>query len=167
MDAITVAFTKPAYIQYLNNLNGKTQGDKKADSIYGIEAKYLRRDKNNKLRFIEPAPNFREDVKKQLENILISYKAKNKVVTKNKNITKMQGGTNERIQLTPRGQLHKETVYGKLQKYVTKEEKVGSTFTVEHINKVAKKQYREALLKRLLENDNDPKKSIYRQKCIT
>ncbi|CAA9202951.1 CRISPR-associated endonuclease Cas9 [Flavobacterium bizetiae] len=160
MDAITVAFTKPAYIQYLNNLNGKTQGDKKADSIYGIEAKYLRRDKNNKLRFIEPAPNFREDVKKQLENILISYKAKNKVVTKNKNITKMQGGTNERIQLTPRGQLHKETVYGKLQQYVTKEEKVGGAFTAEYIKKVAKKKYREALLKRLLENENDPKKAF-------
>jgi CRISPR-associated endonuclease Csn1 len=34
MDAITVAFTKPAYIQYLNNLNEKMQGDKKADSIF-------------------------------------------------------------------------------------------------------------------------------------
>lgn len=160
MDAITVAFTKPAYIQYLNNLNGKTQGDKKADSIYGIEAKYLRRDKNNKLRFIEPMPNFREEAKKQLESILISYKAKNKVVTKNKNITKKGGGTNQKTQLTPRGQLHKETVYGKLQQYGTKEEKVGVNFTAELINKVAKKQYREALLNRLSENKNDPKKAF-------
>jgi CRISPR-associated endonuclease Csn1 len=160
MDAITVAFTKPVYIQYLNNLNAKTQGDKKADSIYGIEAKYLKRDKNNKLRFIEPIPNFREDVKKHLEGIIVSHKAKNKVVTKNKNITKKQGGTNEKIQLTPRGQLHNETVYGKMHQYATKEEKVGSTFTAEHISKVAKKQYREALLKRLRENDNDPKKAF-------
>ncbi|MEN0009491.1 type II CRISPR RNA-guided endonuclease Cas9 [Flavobacterium nitrogenifigens] len=160
MDAITVAFTKPAYIQYLNNLNAKTQGDKKADSIYGIEAKYLKRDKNNKLRFIEPIPNFREDVKKHLEGIIVSHKAKNKVVTKNKNITKKQGGTNEKIQLTPRGQLHNETVYGKMHQYATKEEKVSSTFTAEHISKVAKKQYREALLKRLQENDNDPKKAF-------
>lgn len=160
MDAITVAFTKPAYIQYLNNLNGKTQGDKKADSIYGIEAKYLRRDKNNKLRFIEPVPNFREDVKKQLENILISYKSKNKVVTKNKNNTKKAAGTNEKIQLTPRGQLHKETIYGKLQQYHTKEEKVNVNFTEAHIQKVAKKIYRDALLKRLTENNDDPKKAF-------
>ncbi|MFH6991536.1 type II CRISPR RNA-guided endonuclease Cas9 [Flavobacterium sp. FlaQc-48] len=160
MDAITVAFTKPVYIQYLNNLNAKTKGDKKADAILGIEKKYLRRDKNNKLRFIEPMPNFREEAKKQLKNILISYKAKNKVVTINKNITKKSGGTNEKTQLTPRGQLHKETVYGKLQQYATKEEKTGVNFTSEFINKVAKKQYREALLTRLSENENDPEKAF-------
>jgi CRISPR-associated endonuclease Csn1 len=160
MDAITVAFTKSAYIQYLNNLNAKTQDEKKAGAIYGIETKYLERDKNNKLRFKAPMENFREEAKKQLENILISYKAKNKVVTKNKNITKKSGGTNQKIQLTPRGQLHKETVYGKLQQYVTKEEKVNANFTEAYIHKVAKKEYREALLKRLLENDNDPKKAF-------
>lgn len=160
MDAITVAFTKPAYIQYLNNLNAKTQGDKKASSVFGIETKYLRRDKNNKLRFIEPIPNFREVAKKQLEGILISYKAKNKVVTNNINITKKSSGTNQKIQLTPRGQLHKETVYGKLQRYETKEEKINANFNKDYIQKVAKKEYREALLKRLEENDDDPKKAF-------
>lgn len=160
MDAITVAFTKPAYIQYLNNLNARTQGNEKANSIIGIETKYLKRDKNNKLRFIEPMFNFREEAKKQLESILISYKAKNKVVTKNKNITKKSGGTNQKIQLTPRGQLHKETVYGKLQQYATKEEKVNANFTEEYIKKVAKKEYREALLKRLQKNGNDSKKAF-------
>lgn len=160
MDAITVAFTKPAYIQYLNNLNAKTQGEKKARAIYGIETKYLERDKNNKLRFKSPMENFREEAKKQLESILISYKAKNKVVTTNKNITKKGDGTNQKIQLTPRGQLHKETVYGKLQQYVTKEESVNAKFTEEYITKVAKKEYREALLKRLKENGNDAKKAF-------
>lgn len=160
MDAITVAFTKPAYIQYLNNLNAKTQGDKKADSIFGIEAKYLKRDKNNKLRFIEPMPNFREEAKKRLDAILISYKAKNKVVTKNKNITKKKGGINQKIQLTPRGQLHEATIYGKLQQYAIKEEKANAVFSKEYIQKVAKKKYREALLTRLEENGNDPKKAF-------
>lgn len=160
MDAITVAFTRPVYIQYLNNLNARDINNKKANSILGIESKYLARDKNNKLRFIVPMPNFREEAKKQLESILISYKAKNKVVTKNKNITKIKGGTNTKIQLTPRGQLHKETVYGKLQQYATKEEKVNANFTAEYINNVAKKQYREALLTRLAENSNDPKSAF-------
>jgi CRISPR-associated endonuclease Csn1 len=160
MDAITIAFTKPAYIQYLNNLNARTNTDKKGNSIIGIENNYLKRDKNNKLRFIEPMPHFRAEAKKQLESILISYKAKNKVVTNNKNTTKKSGGTNQKIQLTPRGQLHKETVYGKLQQYATKEEKVSANFTEEYIQKVAKKEYREALLKRLLENGNDPKKAF-------
>lgn len=160
MDAITVAFTKPAYIQYLNNLNARNKEDKKGTEIYGIETKYLQKDKNGKLRFKKPMPHFREEAKKQLESILISYKAKNKVVTKNKNITKIKGGTNEKIQLTPRGQLHKETVYGKLQQYATKEEKINANFTEDYINKVAKKQYREVLLTRLTENDNDPKRAF-------
>lgn len=160
MDALTVAFTKPAYIQYLNNLNAKTQGDKKASPIYGIEAKYLERDKNNKLRFKKPMPQFREEAKKHLESILISYKAKNKVVTNNKNSIKIKGKTIEKIQLTPRGQLHKETIYGKLQQYVTKEEKINANFTEERIKLVANKQFREALVKRLHENDNDPKKAF-------
>jgi CRISPR-associated endonuclease Csn1 len=160
MDAITVAFTKPAYIQYLNNLNARDINNKKANSILGIESKYLARDKNNKLRFIAPMPNFREEAKIHLESILISYKAKNKVVTKNKNITKIKAGTNEKIQLTPRGQLHEATIYGKLQQYVTKEEKVNASFTVDYIKKVAKKQYREALLTRLAANGNDPKKAF-------
>ncbi len=160
MDAITVAFTKPAYIQYLNNLNARDINTKKGNSILGIESKYLKRDKNNKLRFIAPMDNFREESKKQLESILISYKAKNKVVTKNKNTTKKSGGTNQKIQLTPRGQLHKETVYGKLQRYETKEESVNTKFNEEYITKVAKKEYREALLRRLQENSNDPKKAF-------
>jgi CRISPR-associated endonuclease Csn1 len=167
MDAITVAFTKPAYIQYLNNLNARDINSKKGNDILGIEFKYLKRDKNNKLRFIAPMPNFREEAKKQLESILISYKAKNKVVTTNKNITKIKGSTNEKIQLTPRGQLHKETVYGKLQQYATKEEKVSASFTKEYILKVAKKDYREALLKRLEENDNDPKKAFTGKNALT
>lgn len=167
MDAITVAFTKPVYIQYLNNLNARTKEDKKGAEIYGIETKYLKKDKNGKLRFVAPITNFREEAKKQLESILISYKSKNKVTTNNKNITKIKGGTLEKIQLTPRGQLHKETVYGKLQHYVTKEEKVNANFTADHIAKVAKKQYREALLKRLKEHDNDPKKAFIGKNILT
>jgi CRISPR-associated endonuclease Csn1 len=160
MDALTVAFTKPAYIQYLNNLNAKTQGEQKAKSIVGIENKHLYRDKNNKLRFIAPIPNFREEAKKHLERILISYKAKNKVVTNNKNSSKIKGDVLEKTQLTPRGQLHKETIYGKLQQYATKEEKVNASFDEKRIQQVAKKQYRELLLKRLQENSNDPKKAF-------
>lgn len=160
MDALTVAFTKPAYIQYLNNLNAKTQGEQKASSIYGIENKYLERDKNNKLRFKSPIPNFRAEAKKHLESILVSYKAKNKVSTKNKNITKTSSGNFEKIQLTPRGKLHNETVYGKIRQYITKEEKVGSNFTKEHIEKVSEKKYRNALMQRLIEHNNDPKKAF-------
>lgn len=159
MDALTIAFTKQSYIQYLNNLNARSD---RSSSIYAIEKKELYRDEHNKLLFKPPIPidKFRSEVKKHLEQILVSIKAKNKVVTQNINKTKCKGGTKRVIQLTPRGQLHKETIYGKRQRYITKEEKVGGTFSKEKIMTVCRKDYREALLNRLEEYYNDPKKAF-------
>lgn len=157
MDAIVIAFTKPSYIQYFNNLNARSD---KSSSIYAIEQKEFYRDHNNKLMVKPPMLNFKDEVKNQLEKILISNKVKNKVMTKNINITKKDGGKNKKIQLSPRGQLHNETIYGQIQQYVTKEEKVDSSFTEEKINKVAKKIYKEALLIRLQEFGGDAKKAF-------
>lgn len=159
MDALTIAFTKRSHIQYLNNLNAKSN---KESRIYEIETKELKRDENNRLRFKAPIEikAFRAAAKEHLSNTLISIKAKNKVVTQNINITKKKNGTNKKQQLTPRGQLHNETIYGSSLRYVTKIEKVGASFNEEQIAKVANKKYREALLQRLKEYNNDPKKAF-------
>lgn len=159
MDALTIAFTKHSLIQYLNNLNARSD---KSGIISAIEQKELKRDNHNKLRFNPPMPltEFRAEAKKQLENVLVSIKAKNKVVTQNINRIKTSFGKKERIQLTPRGQLHQETIYGSIQQYVTKEIKVGGAFNQEVIATVARKEYREALFTRLMSNDNDPKKAF-------
>ena len=164
MDALTVAFTKNSHIQYLNNLNARSKEDKLGREIYGIEQKEtytVKDDKGNKKRkFNLPLPNFRTEAKKHLEAVLISFKVKNKVVTKNKNKSKTAKGNKIKIELTPRGQLHKETVYGKLQQYVTKEEKISAKFDEVMIAKIAMPAQRIALLQRLVENDNDPKKAF-------
>ena len=159
MDALTIAFTKRSHIQYLNNLNARSN---KESRIYEIETKELKRDENNRLRFKAPIEikAFRAAAKEHLSNTLISIKAKNKVVTQNINITKKKNGTNKKQQLTPRGQLHNETIYGSSLRYVTKIEKVGASFNEEQIAKVANKKYREALLQRLKEYNNDPKKAF-------
>lgn len=159
MDALAIAFTKHSHIQYLNNLNARSD---KAGRIYGIEQKELYRDDKGKLKFKPPMPldEFRAEAKRQLENTLISVKAKNKVTTININKTRKIGGTNKLKQLTPRGQLHLETVYGSMVHPVIKEEKVGSGFDEEMILKVTKPIYREALIKRLKENENNPKKAF-------
>jgi CRISPR-associated endonuclease Csn1 len=159
MDALTIAFTKRSFIQYLNNLNARSD---KAGSIYGIEQKELYRDDRGKLKFKPPMPlnDFRFEAKKHLENTLVSIKAKNKVATSNINVTDKRNGTNKKKQLTPRGQLHLETVYGSINQVIAKFEKVGSAFNEEKIATVAKKSYREALLIRLMQFDNDPKKAF-------
>lgn len=159
MDALTIAFTKRSHIQYLNNLNARSD---KAGSIYGIEVKELLRDDYGKLKFKPPMPlnEFRFEAKKHLEKILISIKAKNKITTFNINSTKKRSGVNKKKQLTPRGQLHLETVYGSIKQPVIKEEKVGSSFNEEMIARVTKPIYREALLRRLKGQNNDPKKAF-------
>jgi len=180
MDALTIAFTKRSYIQYLNNLNARVQKgvedyidldmvelslldkDQRSAAIYGIEKKELHRDSHGKLRFNPPMPldEFRAEAKRQLENTLVSIKAKNKVVTQNINTSKKKAGKNKKVQLTPRGQLHLETVYGSSKRYVTKEEKVNASFDTEKIMTVANKRYREALLLRLQQFAGDPKKAF-------
>ncbi|MFK8298262.1 type II CRISPR RNA-guided endonuclease Cas9 [Capnocytophaga cynodegmi] len=187
MDAITIAFTKRSFIQYLNNLNARRQNKKEGirnteeeksietsslklstRDVLAIEEKELFRDKENKLRFKLPISNFRQVAKAFLENVLISHKAKNKVVTKNKTKNKRivkdeisgEDKIERQIALTPRGQLHKETVYGKYQYYVQKEEKIGAKFDLETIEKVANPLYQSLLKKRLEENGGDPKKAF-------
>lgn len=180
MDALTIAFTKRSFIQYLNNLNARVQKgvddyidldmvelslldkDQRSAAVCAIERKELHRDSHGKLRFNAPMPleEFRAEAKRQLEAILVSIKAKNKVVTQNVNVSKTKNGRNKKIQLTPRGQLHLETVFGSCKRYVTKEEKVNASFNVEKINTVTNKRYREALLDRLQQFDGDAKKAF-------
>lgn len=180
MDALTIAFTKRSYIQYLNNLNARVQKgiddyfdldmvelqslnkDERASVIYGIEKKELHRDSHGKLRFNPPMPLdvFRAEAKRQLEAILISIKARNKVVTQNINISKKGNGVNRKVQLTPRGQLHLETIYGQRRRYAKEKAKINASFDADKIKTVANKYYREALLSRLMQFHGDAKKAF-------
>ena len=158
MDALTIAFTKPSHIQYLNNLNARSD---KAGAVYAIEKKELHRDeKDNHLVFNQPFPNMRREALKHLSNILVSIKAKNKVVTTNINITRAKDGNKKKAQLTPRGQLHNETVYGKQKTPVVKLEKVGAAFDAAKIATVCSPIYRKALAERLEQFGGDPKKAF-------
>ncbi|MFT6846137.1 MAG: CRISPR-associated endonuclease Csn1, partial [Flavobacteriales bacterium] len=163
MDALTVAFTKHSHIQYYNYLNARRdENHKQHSNIYGIQQKETFENDKGKRIIKPPMPiqELRSKAKKHLENTLISFKAKNKVVTRNINKTKSKSGIKKQTALTPRGQLHKETIYGSSHEYVSKFEKVGAKFTEELIKTVAKKSHREALLLRLHEFDGDPKKAF-------
>lgn len=155
MDALTVAFTQKAFIQYFNNKNASFDETTEA---YRIKNKHFENGKA--ISPIQPVSSFRAQAKTALEDILVSIKAKNKVVTLNTNHIKKPKGEQKVIQQTPRGQLHLETVYGSCRRYETKEEKVNASFDTEKIATVSKKAYREALLRRLEENGGDPKKAF-------
>jgi len=115
------------------------------------------------LRFVPPMPlgEFRAEARRHLEDVFVSIKAKNKVVTRNVNITRGADGKKHRtVQLTPRCQLHNETIYGSRRRYVVKQEKVSSAFNEEKISTIGNPQIREALLRRLSEFGGDAKKAF-------
>lgn len=151
MDALTVAFTTHSHIQYLNFLNArKDENHKLYKEITGIEEKIV---KNKK--FIPPMENFRSEAKKHIKSILVSFKNKNKVVTKNKNHTK--GGKAEpQKTLTPRGQLHEETIYGKIKQLMSKPTTINKRFSLEQANLIVNQQQKELVLKHLLSFENNP-----------
>ncbi|MBO4417524.1 MAG: type II CRISPR RNA-guided endonuclease Cas9 [Bacteroidales bacterium] len=158
MDAITIAFTRPEHINILNNLHAKSD---KGSSFYGL---YLNHtvDTGKKRIFTPPMPldELRQAFKKSLDAAIISIKAKNKVVTRNVNRTKKANGENKKIELTPRGELHKEQVYGRRQRYATSDVTVGAKMNADVILTVASKKIREALQARLDENGGDSKRAF-------
>ncbi len=154
MDALTVAFTKPVFVQYFNNKNAS---EKPNSNEHAIKMKYV---KEGKIIAPMPLGEFRREARKQLESILISLQTKNKVMTRNVNHTKSSTGGNKKVQLSPRGQLHEETIYGVHKEYVTTEKKVDASFSRDVIMTVCKAEHREALLNRLELFGGDAKKAF-------
>ena len=152
MDALTVAFTKDVFIQYFNNVNASQHPNSNEEAI---KNKYF-----NNGRVLPPIPldEFRLEAKRCMQELLISIKSKGKLVTNN--VTTNGKKKTVKVQQTPRGQLHEETIYGKQKQYATKVEKVNASFNAEKIAMVAKKVYREALLSRLNEFGGNAKKAF-------
>lgn len=172
MDALTVAFTTHNHIQYLNYLNArKDEKHKEHQNIFAIEnlitKVFEKKNGSKERRFKEPIKDFRINAKKYLDKVLISHKAKNKVVTKNINKIKKNGSIVAKTELTPRGQLHKETIYGSSKFLKTKDEKVSGKFDLGTINKVQNEKFRNALLARLQEFDGDSKKAFTGKNVIS
>lgn len=159
MDAITIAFTRREHINILNHLNAKSDRNPEYYALLGSNT-FL--NAKNKRIFNPPMPleELRAEFRRSLNSALVSIKTKNKVVTRNVNKTKCAGGENRSVELTPRGALHKEQVYGRRRRYKTYEVAVGSKMTEEVIATVASKRVREAFMRRLQEFGGDAKKAF-------
>ncbi len=160
MDALTVAFTTHNHIQYINHLNARKNEDHKKHGVIAniekqISQKVAGKNGNKKQQFMVPMLDFRSEAKKHIEAILISFKNKNKVVTRNKNLTK-GGGKEYQNTLTPRGQLHKETVYGTSKRLLKKATKLNKRFTLKQMGLMANPDQKEIVRKHLARFDNNP-----------
>jgi CRISPR-associated endonuclease Csn1 len=78
--------------------------------------------KNHELKdFPDPWLNFRSDADKAVEQILVSHKKQKSLLTVRTHKTKKNGIVYKNLGVAARGQLHKESVYGKRKDVFTKE----------------------------------------------
>ncbi len=138
-----VAFTKQSYINKLNQLNQNYSTQKEL--------------KESGRKFPEPWKGFVNDAMKATENILVSFKAGKKVATKNVNqIKKGKKIVKEIVSLTPRGFLHKETVYGQINRF----EKIKLTPKFTQWDIIANPSIKLQLEERLAAFNGDPQKAF-------
>lgn len=162
MDALTVAFTTHKHMQYINHYNARrNEKSEYHATIKSIENLITKKDENGKRVFVKPLPRFRESAKEHIQSILVSYKNKNKVTTWNTNISKKGNGKlHKKRQATPRGQLHKETVYAKSKRPMDKMIKLNARFTHEQAKQIINSPIKKKVIAHLAAHHNDPKKAF-------
>lgn len=110
----------------LNDQNAKTREDHRHHAIDALVmacskisylqelSKWNRYNRNYDLKdFPMPWETFRYDAEKAIYKILISHKRQNKIVTVRSHKVEKNGTIHKNIGVAARGQLHKETVFGK------------------------------------------------------
>ncbi len=136
VDALVMACTKISYIQEL--------------------AKWNRYDRAFDLKYFSlPWESFRYDAEKAVEKILISHKKALNDITVRTHITEKNGKKYKNLGVAARGQLHKETVYGKRtfngEEAFHVRKPIESIETAKQIDKVVDKSTRLLILKRVNE----------------
>ena len=138
VDALVVACTKQSHVQQLNKLNQLYTNQKDL--------------KESGRKFKKPHEHLTAIAKEAVSNILISYKAGKKVGTWKKN--KKTGA----VTLVPRGALHEETIYGKLNNKYTVRYELGISF--DKTDTIIDEQVKKLVNERLEKNGNDPRKAF-------
>ena len=123
IDALTVALTRQAYIQTLNTLSAQMTRDEMMEFVKESEKIY--KEKTSLLdKWAQELPHFSvADVQREVDGILVSFRAGKRVTTSARRAT-YSGGKRTIVQRglqVPRGALTEETIYGKLgNKFVVK-----------------------------------------------
>ncbi len=136
IDALVMACTKVSYVQELSKWN-----------------RYDRKPELKK--FPLPWETFNYDAEKAVENILVSHKKTSNDITVRKHITEKNGNKYKNIGVAARGQLHKETVFGKRtfngEEAFHVRKPIESLETAKQIEKVVDETTRLLILKRINE----------------
>ncbi len=150
VDALVVATTKQKFIQQLNKLNSSVTRDEMIKEINGKVSTGWQARKSLLEQYIQTQQPFStQEVKEAISQILISIKPGKKVasLSYNKAIKKKT--------LIPRGQLHKEQIYGKIKRYAKTKTPLNSKFKSTEL--IASEIEKRLVIQRLSDFNNDVK----------
>lgn len=156
IDALVVACTQQSHIQRLNTLNSSITRNQLLELVAnGSETGWqAKRSLLEQSLYLEQ-PFTTQQVKEAVAKILISQKPGKRVAALGKN--KLANGHEQRT-LTPRGFLHKETVYGKIKRY--SEQKVPLNARFNQSENIVHLKEKQLVVERLHQFDHDPKKAF-------
>ncbi|WP_417860975.1 type II CRISPR RNA-guided endonuclease Cas9 [Winogradskyella sediminis] len=135
IDALVMACSTRKHLQELSRWN-------RYDRSYDLD------------NFPKPWETFREDAEKAVEQILVSHKKQKSILTVRTHTTKKNGTTYKNVGVAARGQLHKETVFGKRQAPNSEEgfhirKPIDSLTTEKQLEKVVDKTIMQLIFKRI------------------
>lgn len=155
LDAIVIACTQQSHIKQLNDLNKLFEvGEKRKEAIQEA-VKGLR-------KFDLPWKGFVADTKKVMEGIIISYKNRKRLLSKNNHKYLMFDKSTGKYKLkeqkrgaafSVRGPLHNELVFGEIKRY----EKLPVDKAILKIEAIVNPAIKAALQQRVVETNNDIK----------
>lgn len=158
LDAIVIACTKQSHVQQLNNLNKLfAEGEKRKEAIQET-VKGLR-------KFDLPWKGFVADTKEAMDGIIISYKNRKRLLSKNNHkyliFDKSTGKYKLKEQkrgavFSVRGSLHNELVFGEIKRY----DKLPVDKAMLKIDAVVNPAIKVALQQRVVDTNNDIKAAL-------
>ena len=161
IDALVVATTSQSIIHRLNNLNASTTRQEMLASVKNSAPEGWQAKRSLLEQHVLGLQPFSVATAKEAVNkILISQKAGKKVAAPSKNKFKHSKNIppNSQISLAPRGQLHKEQVYGKVLKYASAKTPLNGRFN--QVDKIANPVEKVLVEERLAKFGGDPKEAF-------
>lgn len=153
IDALAIACTQQGFIQRMNTLSAQKTRDEMSAEI----GKQIRSQKLSLLEqyIVSKRPFTTKQVEKEVNKILISFKAGKKVATRTK--LKATGRNLIKGTIVPRGALSEESVYGKI-KSLDKNKSLKYIF--ENSKLIFKKYIKDLIEERLAKHGNETKKAL-------
>ena len=167
MDAIVIACTTRDHVNLLNNESALT---KHKDMKYALSKKLRKREevvidgqkRNVYKEFLTPWPSFTNDTLQTLQNIIVSFKQNQRIITKTTNNYQHYDNTGKKVfrkqikgdSWAVRKSLHKDTVFGEVN--LRKKKTVSLNQAIKNPNSIVNKDFKKKVIE-LLKEGHDVK----------